>query len=199
MKSHVKSVHGGKENKCKPCGISFTDAKDLKRHVTVVHERKRKMQRLLNKQNEMILNINHQKTLLYKDILKLKEKENIDKFQCKCRGFCRINHSRYSWVKSHSGVILSRIEKQLEDDIICNQWNKEVTDERAFENHIHNIHNGNARSQGEQCDKDSANEDRSGKHVKQIHEPYFGQQSTRCNLFLEDEANLIDHIGTNHH
>ena len=55
---------------------------------------------ILKKENEILKKITTQKINIVNSIHKLKQKEEKQKENCSCRGFCRILHSRFRWKTS---------------------------------------------------------------------------------------------------
>ena len=92
--------------KCKKCERTFDSRSDLRSHIKIDHEKeewKLKVQEIERK-------LADQKFDIVSNLYCLKETEIKDSQKCRCRGFCRINHSKYNWSKSKTDEIISNLE-----------------------------------------------------------------------------------------
>ena len=101
------------------------------------------MERILNKENEIKAQLLEQKAILYESLYILKEKEEMKKHKCFCRGlFCRIMNSRYRWSPSQSDTLLNKIKtlnsqtiNKLKIQFECCECKVEFGDEGVLKNH----------------------------------------------------------------
>ena len=89
------------------CGEDFVNA-DVK-----VYEQSKNEESLILKMKlkeiEIEKQVCSQKVKLTADILKLKDIEASLEKRCKCRGFCRIYHSKHNWCISYSKVLVDKL------------------------------------------------------------------------------------------
>ena len=74
------------------------------------HEEFNEKNTLKAKLKEIEILVYKQKLHLTAKLFNLKEKEVNESRFCRCRGFCRINHEKYSWKKSASAELFCALE-----------------------------------------------------------------------------------------
>ena len=107
---------------------------------------------------------------IFQDIVELKQREFRTKYNCRCKGFCQINHSRYSWVKQKSDSIIELLRKTVDNskydnndfsehpkerssDLICLHCNSILKDRPSLRSHINVHHESNLPMECEQCNQ----------------------------------------------
>ena len=198
LKNHMETLHDGKKYECNKCGegfqnnhdlnnhmfakhdlkrmicqhseIEFSRTNDPKRHMSKDHEQNDKKQKLLHKLNHLKTILGQQKANIFQDIVELKQREFRTKYNCRCKGFCQINHSRYSWVKQKSDSIIELLRKTVDNskydnndfsehpkerssDLICLHCNSILKDRPSLRSHINVHHESNLPMECEQCNQ----------------------------------------------
>ena len=101
---------------CKRCEKRFENKSELKMHLRNIHDLEQWKLKLLNKEKTVI----GLKFKISSGLYKLKEKEAKTKYVCQCKGFCRLKHKIYNWIKPVSDKIASKsrdiLEKKNDDE-----------------------------------------------------------------------------------
>ena len=92
--------------KCNKCEQTFDSRSDLRGHIINKHEKEEWRIRVQNIERKL----SNQKLNIISNLYKLKEIEIKESHRCRCRGFCRINHSKYNWSKSKTDEMVSNFE-----------------------------------------------------------------------------------------
>ena len=95
---------------CKRCEKRFENKSELKMHLRNIHDLEEWKLKLLNKEKTVI----GLKFKISSGLNKLKEKEAKTKYVCQCKGFCRLKHKIYNWMKPVSNKIASKSRDILE-------------------------------------------------------------------------------------
>ena len=173
--NHMKSVHSGRtmlDSKCVLCDERFTEYGGKNRHMRTEHGNKMKKDKLVEKLNELELQIKNQKIKIYGDILKLKQKESREKVACSCKGsFCQINHGRYRWTISKSDLILGTLNISNEKFFgkHCQKCGEMFNEEDDIKVHIETHHNTNVPLICHQCDKSFSDDRNLTRHIETNH------------------------------
>ena len=97
------------QKECDPCGNDTQTRQGLDSHIRRKHEISSEKRILEETLKEMTSKIYEQKFKLTSSLLKLREKENLEKQTCKCKNYCRIYHYKHNWRRSISDVIISKM------------------------------------------------------------------------------------------
>ena len=107
--NYRRTLREKKKVKCCVCGKPFHNKDDLQRHKIFKHKESYSKESLLRKmENLHEINMEASK-MLYKNILKIKEKEHEFSTTCFCKGVCYINHSKFRWIPSKSNKLLNTL------------------------------------------------------------------------------------------
>ena len=85
---------------CEKCGKIFKVEKDLKDHMNNEHDKSAARISFQTKLRKLEIDLSKQRMHLTSSLLKLKEKEILNKECCSCVGFCHINHRKHNFFKS---------------------------------------------------------------------------------------------------
>ena len=81
---------------CTKCENLTKTESTVGKHEDLEHEKIKMMQTLRNVESSVL----EEKEQLKLSLMKLKEKELIDTYSCKCKSFCKIHHHRFNFRKS---------------------------------------------------------------------------------------------------
>ena len=166
--SHIKLNHFGISFKCKICDEGFSVKDALTGHITK-HHRKVIKDKLLERMNELDMQINIQKKEIFNAILQLKKKETKENGSCYSKGrFCAINHSRFRWNLSKSDSFLDKVN--LPNAIFsCHKCDKKFEDKNDIVSHI-KLNHSRRSFKCEQCHKEFGEKFNMKKHMVSEHE-----------------------------
>jgi hypothetical protein len=104
-------------------------------------EKKREKVRdaLKSKLQFMKRNAQEQRTSLKQSLHALKLKEELSKYTCSCRSFCRVTHSKHNWTKSKSEILLNELNS-METFVECETCNCEFKTLSELEKHVTHVH-----------------------------------------------------------
>ena len=105
--------------KCEPCSLSFINPTKLREHMKTLHLEKlnRRLIAMTNL-NKLEVKLSEQRFSVTTSLFKLKNEEDYEKHNCRCKGYCRIYHQKHNFVKSKSDELFSRLESFSEIDKI---------------------------------------------------------------------------------
>ena len=105
--------------KCKRCNFNSLTLEELKHHKNTAHSEQVKTD-LSTKISNLNAKISEQKVDVISSIYNLKNLEIKSKIICGCKEkeYCRINHQKYSFIKSKSDELLSKIKNCSDIDKI---------------------------------------------------------------------------------
>ena len=106
---------------CESCGKGFVTRDDLKLHSEVDHGKQHRLNKLNEKFVSLETKVLQQKFIFMSKLLKLKEKEAVKKYVCKCNGVCRINHRIYNWNKPRSETISTKSKDIFEKKAVVDK------------------------------------------------------------------------------
>ena len=97
--------------KCETCSLSFLTPTELREHMKTLHSQKlnRRLVAMTNL-NKLEVKLSEQKMSVTSSLFELKSKEDYEKHNCRCKGYCRIYHQKHNFVKSKSDELFSRLE-----------------------------------------------------------------------------------------
>ena len=96
----------------------FATLDHLEKHQQKHEEKKDEKMLLLAKINKIGKELCEQKIKFSTSVLRLKEKESKSSQRCKCKGFCRIHHNRYNYIKRESDDLVSKFTKICHDEYL---------------------------------------------------------------------------------
>ena len=193
LKMHNFANHSGKIFKCNICGESFSVKGDLARHITE-HHRKVRKDKLLEKMNELDIQINIQKKDIFNAILQLKKKEIKENGACYSKGrFCPINHSRFRWTVAKSDSFLYKLNSQNKM-FSCHKCGIKFEDNIDVVSHMKTVHPQMFKCK--QCQKRFREEVNMKNHMENEHEVKILCQE--CNKTFKSNQTLRSHIETVH-
>jgi hypothetical protein len=94
---------------------------------------------LKNKLQFMKRKAQEQRTSLKESLHALQLKEELSKYGCTCRGFCRVTHSKHNWTKSKSEILLRELDS-METFVECETCNSEFKTFSQLEKHVTHVH-----------------------------------------------------------
>ena len=101
---------------CEKCGKLFKTEKDLKDHMKNEHDKSAARISFQNKLKKLEIDLSKQRMHLTSSLLKLKEKEILNKDCCSCVGFCHINHRKHNFSKSTVEDIFDKLKNTMKDE-----------------------------------------------------------------------------------
>ena len=101
---------------CEKCGKLFKTEKDLKDHMKNEHDKSAARISFQNKLKKLEIDLSKQRMHLTSSLLKLKEKEVLNKDCCSCVGFCHINHRKHNFFKSTVEDIFDKLKHTMKDE-----------------------------------------------------------------------------------
>merc|ERR1719233_950320 len=101
---------------CEKCGKLFKTEKDLKDHIKNEHYKNAARISLQTKLRKLEIDLSKQRMHLTSSLLKLKEKEILNKDCCSCVGFCHINHRKHNFFKSTVEDIFDKLKNTMKDE-----------------------------------------------------------------------------------
>ena len=104
--------------KCAVCSKEFASSNHLEEHKEKHEENSDEKMLLLAKIKKMEKELLEQKIKISTSTLKLKEKERKNSQRCKCKGFCRINHNKFNYIKKESDDLILKFTKLCQDECL---------------------------------------------------------------------------------
>ena len=145
--------------KCEHCAFNFVTSEELMEHMSMVKETKiKKKIILLGKLDSLRKNVSEQKMKVSISIFDFKKIEGKASQSCRCKGFCRINHTKMNFIKSRSDELLFKL-KDLYGEEFKTEENVKPADSGCIRK----------RYPCKQCDKEFTKQGRLKKHLKTEH------------------------------
>ena len=149
------------------CDSAF-DSFDSKTNLYYVGEK------LLKRENTLLLKIHQQKAKIKDDIVNMKQKEYDEMKDCKCKGYCRIIHIKHRWISSNAERWKSKFESyENRYGHKCNHCSFKSESKADFLSHMRS------------------------KHKKMKEKDQF--KCTQCEFVTNNLSNLTNHSTSNHH
>ena len=104
---------------CEKCGKFFKTKTDLKDHMNNEHDKSAARISLQTKLRKLEIDLSKQRMHLTSSLLKLKEKEVLNKDCCSCVGFCHINHRKHNFFKSTVENIFDKLKHTMKDEDVA--------------------------------------------------------------------------------
>ena len=130
--------------------------------------------------------LSQQKASIYRDITELKQREYRNKTSCRCKGFCRINHSRYSWTKQNSDFLMELLRKIENNKENGNNDDPEHPQQK------------NSEFICQHCDSMFEDVSSLRSHIDNHHDPYSGMICEQCEQIFTNKRNMTVHTEYHH-
>ena len=126
---------------CDSCDEEHKDERTVKNHIARAHGSIEGKEIIHWKLKEMDFEkgIHERKLKLVLALYKLKEKEDLERNTCNCRGYCRILHNKRNWKKSVSKELFSMFSPMMTSHS-CEECGKIFDDCGDLKKHIESIH-----------------------------------------------------------
>ena len=211
MKKHNEIIHLPQKSfnfKCNVCDMNFDTKENLKAHTKNEHRSKRYMEDILRKENQILAQVSAQKIKLHKSLFKLKQKEEMQRLNCSCRGFCRIVHAKYRWIPSQSNILhemLNSTNPQTSRPGIkfnCDECDRDFNSEEILKTHLKSKHESDSRFNCHDCDQRFDRDEDLQCHSKKDHvensDDTYECKCQLCEKTFPNEDSLLNHMEEHH-
>ena len=180
LKRHISIVHeiGEKNHKCSFCDNSYFHERSLKKHIRNVHESKKNSETKIQIKEELADNTGE----------KLHEDEKVHKCSV-----CGKSFSQSKNLQRHIWIVHEKRKRHK-----CDICGKSFTQAYHMRSHISGFHKGKKNQKCEFCSIEISNESSLRRHIKEMHENQKDYKCDSCGKSFARSNRLKHHIYSVH-